>query len=70
VVSSSGVQYLDEVALDAFRVVQRFPNPPPSLVSDGQATIGFAFTLLAMPSGPRLQVGPAYLPGSPASRGF
>ncbi len=70
VVSSSGVPYLDEVAVDAFKVVQRFPNPPPGLVSDGHATIGFAFTLLAMPSGPRLQVGPAYMPGSPASRGF
>ncbi|HZX95961.1 MAG TPA: energy transducer TonB [Myxococcales bacterium] len=70
VLQSSGVQYLDEVALDAFRVVQRFPNPPPGLVPDGRVALGFAFTLMAMPSGPRLQVGPAYLPGSPASRGF
>ena len=30
----SGVQYLDEVAVDAFRVVQRFPNPPPGLIQE------------------------------------
>jgi TonB family protein len=70
VVASSGVPYLDEVAVDSFRIVQRFPNPPPGLVSDGRATIGFAFTLLAATGGMRLQVGPAYMPGSPAARGF
>ena len=70
VVASSGVPYLDEVAVDSFRIVERFPNPPPGLVSDGHATICFAFTLLAATGGMRLQVGPAYLPGSPASRGF
>ena len=32
VAASSGVQYLDEVAVDAFRIVQRFPNPPPGLI--------------------------------------
>jgi TonB family protein len=72
VAASSGVQYLDEVAVDAFRVVQRFPNPPPGLIqSNGRtASFPFAFTLLAATGGIRLQVGPAYVPGSPASRGF
>jgi TonB family protein len=68
---TSGVQYLDEVAVDAFRVVQRFPNPPPGLIlEDGTVKLPFAFTLLAATGGMRLQVGPAYIPGSPASRGF
>ncbi len=67
----SGVQYLDEVAVDAFRVVQRFPNPPPGLITEnGTVQLPFAFTLLAATGGVRLQVGPAYVPGSPASRGF
>jgi TonB family protein len=71
VAASSGVQYLDEVAVDAFRVVQRFPNPPPGLIRDsGTVSLPFAFTLLAATGGLRFQVGPAYVPGSPASRGF
>ena len=71
VAASSGVPYLDEVAVDAFRVVQRFPNPPPGLIAeDGTVKLPFAFTLLAATNGMRLQVGPAYLPGSPAARGF
>jgi len=71
VAASSGVQYLDEVAVDAFRVVQRFPNPPPGLMrDDGTVKLPFAFTLLAATGGIRLQVGPAYVPGSPAARGF
>lgn len=71
VAASSGVQYLDEVAVDAFRVVQRFPNPPPGLIGqNGTVQLPFAFTLLAATGGMRLQVGPAYVPGSPAARGF
>ena len=71
VAASSGVQYLDEVAVDAFRVVQRFPNPPPGLITEsGTVQLPFAFTLLAATGGLRLQVGPAYVPGSPAARGF
>ncbi len=72
VAASSGVQYLDEVAVDAFRVVQRFPNPPPGLIQPNGTTASFpfAFTLLAASGGIHLQVGPAYVPGSPASRGF
>jgi len=71
VAGSSGVPYLDEVAVDAFKVVQRFPNPPPGLIQEnGVVTLPFAFTLLAATGGMRLQVGPAYLPGSPAARGF
>jgi TonB family protein len=71
VAGSSGVPYLDEVAVDAFKMVQRFPNPPPGLIQEnGVVTLPFAFTLLAATGGMRLQVGPAYLPGSPAARGF
>ena len=71
VVASSGVEYLDTVAVEAFRIVQRFPNPPPGLLGDaGNVRLPFAFTLLSAGGGPRIQVGPAYLPGSPASRGY
>ena len=68
---SCGVQFLDEVAVEAFRIVQRFPNPPPGLLQEnGQVKLPFAFTLLVPTGGMKLQVGPAYLPGSPAARGF
>ena len=72
VAASSGVPYLDSVAVDAFRLVQRFPNPPPGLIPEhpGVVSLPFAFTLLAATGGMRMQVGPAYLPGSPAARGF
>ena len=72
VAASSGVPYLDNVAVDAFRIVQRFPNPPPGLIPEhpGVVALPFAFTLLAASGGMKLQMGPAYLPGSPAARGF
>ena len=71
VASGSGVPYLDNVAVEAFKIVQRFPNPPPGLIgSEGNVKLPFAFTLLAATGGMKLQVGPAYLPGSPAARGF
>ena len=71
VASSCGVPYLDSVAVEAFKVVQRFPNPPPGLVGEaGEVRLPFAFTLLAATGGMKLQIGPAYLPGSPAARGF
>jgi len=70
ILGSSGVQYLDTVAVESFRIVQRFPNPPPGLIGDaGSIKLPFAFTLLAAANGLRLQVGPGYLPGSPAARG-
>jgi len=51
--------------------VQRFPNPTTGLIQEsGTVSLPFAFTLLAATGGMRLQVGPAYVPGSPASRGF
>lgn len=68
---SSGVDYLDRTAIDAFKRAERFPNPPPGLVGDqGVITLPFAFTLLAATGGVKLQIGPAYLPGSPAARGY
>jgi len=71
IAESSGVSYLDQVAVDAFRRAQRFPNPPPGLFNEtGTARLGFAFTLLAAPDGMRMSFGPAYLPNSPAARGF
>ena len=69
--NSSGVDYLDRVAVDAFKKAERFPNPPAGLAgADGTIRLPFAFTLLAAQGGLRLSVGPAYLPGSPAQRGF
>jgi TonB family protein len=68
---SSGVTYLDQVAVDAFRRAERFPNPPPGLFDEtGTARIGFGFVLYAAPDGMRMSFGPAYLPNSPAMRGF
>src|SRR5207248_1514449 len=47
---SSGVTYLDQVAVDAFRRAERFPNPPPGLFDEmGTARIGFGFVLHAAP---------------------
>jgi TonB family protein len=68
---SCGVDYLDKTAIDAFKRAERFPNPPPGLVGeDGLVRLPFAFTLLAATGGVKLQIGPAYLPNSPAQRGF
>ena len=39
---SSGVDFLDRTALDAFRKAQPFNNPPPGLV-DGRGEIRFTF---------------------------
>jgi TonB family protein len=44
VLQSSGVDFLDDEAIDAFRKAQPFPNPPKALVeSDGQIHFNFAF---------------------------
>jgi TonB family protein len=68
---SSGVGYLDEVAVDAFKQVQRFPNPPAGLINeDGTVKLNFSFVLIGDSGGIRMQMGPAYVPGSAASRGF
>ncbi len=70
VASSSGVDYLDRVAVDSFKQAEHFPNPPSGLMGpDGLLRQSFAFTLLVS-TGPRLSFGPAYVPGSPAQRGF
>jgi TonB family protein len=67
---SSGVGYLDDVALDSFKRAERFPNPPPGLFGEnGTATMGFGF-VLGLARGFRMRMGPAYLPNSPAQRGF
>jgi TonB family protein len=70
VTSPSGVGYLDDMAVDAFRRAERFPNPPPGLFNEnGTATMGFGF-VLGLARGFRMKMGPAYLPNSPAQRGF
>jgi TonB family protein len=44
VLQSSGVDFLDDEAIDAFRKAQPFPNPPKDLIeSDGQVHFNFAF---------------------------
>ena len=69
--ASSGVSYLDDVAVDAFKQVQRFPNPPAGLIDEsGTVKLQFTFVLVAGPSGVHMQMGPAYVPGSNAARGF
>ncbi|RMH41795.1 MAG: energy transducer TonB [Deltaproteobacteria bacterium] len=39
----SGVDFLDEEAIQAFRLAQPFPNPPTGLVDDGTGRITFRF---------------------------
>jgi TonB family protein len=44
VISSSGVDFLDDEAIDAFRKAAPFPNPPKELVeADGQIHFNFGF---------------------------
>jgi TonB family protein len=50
---SSGIRYLDDAAIQAFRQAQPFPNPPDGIVeSDGSIRFDFQFVLVARPSGP------------------
>jgi len=50
---SSGLRYLDDAAIQAFRQAQPFPNPPDGIVeSDGSIRFNFQFVLVARPSGP------------------
>jgi len=68
---SSGVEFLDEVAVGAFKKAERIPNPPPGLIGpNGMVTLGFSFILESGRDGPMIKMGPAYLPGSPAARGW
>jgi TonB family protein len=44
VMQSSGVDFLDDEAIDAFKKAAPFPNPPKALVDpDGQIHFNFAF---------------------------
>lgn len=43
---SSGLDFLDNVAVSAFRLAQPFPNPPKGMMNDdGRVVFGFGFTL-------------------------
>jgi len=64
--SSSGVEFLDRVAVDAFKKAERIPNPPPGLIGEsGTVTLGFTFILEAEHGGPLVHMGPAYMPPPP-----
>ncbi len=68
---SSGVDFLDRVAVEAFKKAERIPNPPPGLIgASGSVTLGFTFILESDRNGPSIKMGPAYLPNSPAARGW
>lgn len=43
VIEPSGVSYLDDEAIRAFRLAQPFPNPPPGLVNEGAIVFTFGF---------------------------
>ena len=43
VARASGVDFLDDEAIRAFREVKRFPHPPAALVDEKSATITFLF---------------------------
>lgn len=56
VTRSSGLDFLDLAAVQAFERAQPFPNPPPGLLDeDSQVKFTFGF-LLEMGSGPRLRL--------------
>ncbi|MCX7944406.1 MAG: energy transducer TonB [Deltaproteobacteria bacterium] len=41
---SSGVEFLDKIAIDAFKAAQPFPNPPKGLIDEnGEITFNFGF---------------------------
>jgi TonB family protein len=55
---SSGVDFLDSVALDAFRKAQPFVNPPRGLAQNGEIAFSFGF-YLEVGSGLHIFRGPA-----------
>lgn len=46
VISESGDQKLDEIALEAFRSANVFPNPPKDLLTDGKMTFDWMFIII------------------------
>ena len=49
--SPSGLEFLDDEALQAFRAAQPFPNPPRQLVDSSDGLINFQFGFLFELSG-------------------
>jgi TonB family protein len=43
IIESSGIDFLDDEAISAFRKAQPFPNPPKALVEKGSSLISFSF---------------------------
>jgi TonB family protein len=53
----SGVEFLDDEAMEAFKQAQPFPNPPPQLVDGGSGMIDFSFGFYLEISGaPRFKI--------------
>jgi TonB family protein len=50
---TSGVEFLDHVAVQAFRMAEPFPNPPPALAdADGNIRFSFQFVVVMQSRGP------------------
>jgi TonB family protein len=50
---TSGVEFLDNVAIQAFRMAEPFPNPPPGLIEeDGSIKFNFGFVVTMRSRGP------------------
>jgi protein TonB len=45
IVTTSGVQEIDEAAIDAFEKAGPFPNPPKDMVTSGEATLRWGFVV-------------------------
>ena len=54
VARSSGLDFLDRIAVDAFRQAEPFPNPPAGIVDNGAIRFNFQFVLTMGSSGLRL----------------
>lgn len=65
VATSSGVEFLDRVAVEAFKTADAFPNPPNGLVdTDGHVRFAFGFNLETVQGGGVHFVGGTYGPGN------
>ncbi len=71
VAEPSGVDFLDQLAVNAFREAERFPNPPNGLLEqDGHVRFAFGFDLTSSHGGTGLHIVGGPVPGDHSNSGF